>query len=96
MKVKVSVEARARSHLILVVRDVNDAHKNVLVFLQPVRLEEPDHQLGNERDCNEGQQHGNSAEWEQLSSKWPSVLQRGLVNLEIKSSNNLWAPNVAK
>ena len=82
MKVKVSVEARARSHLILVVRDVNDAHKNVLVFLQPVRLEEPDHQLGDERDCDERQQHGNGTEGKQLSSKWPSVLQCCLINLE--------------
>ena len=77
------------SHLILSVRDVDDAHEDVLVFLQPVGLEEPDHQLGNQRDGDEGQNHGNSTEWEQLSSKWPSVLQRCLFNLKIKSSYNL-------
>ena len=37
-------------HLIFLLRNVNDAQENVLTLLQSVRLEQPDHQLGYERD----------------------------------------------
>ena len=71
-----------RTCLCFIIRDVDNTHEDVLLLLQLVVVEEVDHDLGDERDRDQGQYHGHGPEGEQLGAKCSPSLLLGFPKLK--------------
>ena len=78
------------TNLSLIIRDVYDAHEVILVLLEGVRVEEVHHELGDERDRDQAENHRHGPEREQLCAERSPVPLSSLLELEKNKYNENW------
>ena len=75
------------TNLCLIIRNVYDAHKVILVFLELVCVEEVHHELGDEGDCDQAEDHGHRPEREQLGAERTPVPLSSILELQEEQIN---------
>ena len=75
------------TNLCLIIRNVYDAHKVILVFLELVCVEEVHHELGDEGDGDQAEDHGHRPEREQLGAERTPVPLSSILELQEEQIN---------
>ena len=78
------------TNLSLIIRYVYDTHEVILVLLESVRVEKVHHELGDEGDRDQTEDHRHSPEREQLCAERSPVPLSSLLELQKNKHNENW------